>query len=465
MKKLIILYLFLLPTFLSACATCQLMVPTAEVSMEFIVEKKTLTHIKMQWRFSDLYSDEMVLQYDKNRNDILDPKELKVIHDAMLEYLIPKSMLTKITYADENTSQEIQLQYKNFDLNMTKGILIFSYDAPLELQIDDKSILSLVFEDDESFFSFVISSLNVSESELFHNQNIYLYTASLFFAHEAIVKKEEKPLKENTQTKKAAQTEVQKDTQENLLQNSIEKIKSLFESIKDEKNPLSYLLLLFFAYLYGVIHALGPGHGKTLVGSYFLSNERSYAKALYISLAIGVVHTFSAFLLTLAIYFMVNTFLAQFLNDTVFYTTKISALIIISIALYLLFTKYKLYKQGSKKTPYSFSKTPHINSCACASCKVDKNSTDAALIISAGIIPCPGTVTIFIFSLSLGLYYAGFLSALVMSLGMSTIIFFSALLSVLIRKKVSSSTTNLKKYLEYASLTIILILGLFLLFV
>ena len=82
------------------------------------------------------------------------------------------------------------------------------------------------------------------------------------------------------------------------------------------------------------VHSLGSGHGKTLVASYFLSNEKSYSKALFISMAIGFIHTFSAFLLTLVVYFMVNTFLAQFLNNTVFYTTKISALIIF-IALFL----------------------------------------------------------------------------------------------------------------------------------
>lgn len=222
-----------------------------------------------------------------------------------------------------------------------------------------------------------------------------------------------------------------------------------------------------FAYLYGVIHALGPGHGKTLVASYFLSNEKSYSRALFVSLAIGVVHTFSAFILTLIIYFMVNTFLSSFLNDTVFYTTKISAIIIITIALYLLYKKYKAYKaiQEAKKQPsFHFSTTPHANTCSCGSCKVDEKSTDMALIVSAGIIPCPGTVTIFIFSLSLGLYYAGFLSALVMSLGMSTIIFFSAILSVAVRKKTAEGNGNLKKYLEYGSLVIILLLGTFLLF-
>ncbi|MEA3371908.1 MAG: hypothetical protein U9Q40_11265, partial [Campylobacterota bacterium] len=251
--------------------------------------------------------------------------------------------------------------------------------------------------------------------------------------------------------------------QEDILSTTIGEVKSLFESIKDENNPMTYMLLLFFAYIYGVVHALGPGHGKTLVGSYFLSNDRSYSKALSISLAIGVVHTFSAFFLTLIIYYVVETFLAQFMGETIYYTTKVSALIIIGIALYLLYKKYKAYKSIEKKSAYNFTTQPHTVTCSCSSCKVDDNSTDIPLIISAGIIPCPGTVTIFIFSLSLGLYYVGFMSALVMSLGMSSVIFVSALISVAVRKKTSNYNNNLKKYLEYGSLVIILLLGVLLL--
>jgi hypothetical protein len=47
---------------------------------------------------------------------------------------------------------------------------------------------------------------------------------------------------------------------------------------------------------------------------------------------------------------------------------------------------------------------------------------------------------------------------------MSTIIFLSALLSVALRKKTSNGNENIKKYLEYASLSIILVLGTILLF-
>ncbi len=450
------------------------MVPTAELHIDLQTKENRINNIRMEWHFSDLYSDEMINQYDKNQNKVLDKNELDVILKAMLVYLKPKEMLTKIQYAknDTNATTPIKPEYKNFTIAMTDGFLVFTYDSNVNLAIEDKSSLSLSFEDNESYFAFVATKINVGESQFAHTENLYLFTASVLFSHmptqNAVAPKEEiKKVQELSQTKV---TEVQMPKEEtfqaNILKESITKIKSLFESIKDEKNPLTYLFLLFFAYIYGVIHALGPGHGKTLVASYFLSNERSYSKALFVSLAIGVVHTFSAFILTLIIYFFVNTFLAQFLNDAVFYTTKISALIIILIALYLIYKKYKAYKliaNSKKSSEFTFSTTPHANTCGCASCKVDTNSTDMALIISAGIIPCPGTVTIFIFSLSLGLYYAGFLSAFVMSLGMSTIIFFSAILSVAIRKKTLNTNSNLKKYLEYGSLSVILILGFVLL--
>jgi ABC-type nickel/cobalt efflux system permease component RcnA len=474
------------------------MIPTAEVHTNLQIKDKYVNNFHMEWLFSDIYSAKILNHYDKNGNQILDKNELKLVLDAMLEYLQPKEMLTKIEYSEneKSTPTIIKPEYKNFDMQIVNGFLIFTYDAEVSVAIKNKTSISLSCDDNDPYFNFITTKMNIEKSEFsYTTQNLYLFSASVFFSdiptgNEARVDKVTTATKEESsgenilevkqkvkvrttqetnQTKdKEAVTDTKEESlQANILKESIIKIKSLFESIKDEKNPLTYMALLFFAYLYGLIHALGPGHGKTLVASYFLSNERSYSKALFVSLAIGVVHTFSAFILTLVIYFMVNTFLAQFLNDAVLYTTKISAVIIIFIALYLIYKKYKVYKQIQQeqiKPTYSFSTVPHANTCGCASCKVDNNSTDMALIISAGIIPCPGTVTLFIFSLSLGLYYAGFLSAFVMSLGMSTIIFFSALLSVVVRKKTSNSTNNVKKYLEYGSLIVILLLGMVLLF-
>ncbi len=474
MTKMILL-LTLLFQFSYGCATCMLMVPSVELDLKLDIKEKKLNNIHFTWHFSEVFTKELIAPYDKNGNNILDKNELNDILQAKLDYLEPKNMLTSIQYADENASEAIDLHpsFDAFSIKEINGSLVFTYNVKFQHEISHNASLAISLVDDEGYFTFRMKELAINKSDFSYSKNLYLHIASILFEDKSLIHEISKP--EVNQVIKIPDIPVEvveknKETmQENLLKTTMEKIKSLFTSIKDEKNPMTYLFLLFFAFGYGVIHAMGPGHGKTLVASYFLSNDRSYTKAFIISLAIGVVHTFSAFILTLVIYFLVNTLLAQFLDDTVYYTTKISALIIITIALYLIYKKYLLYKQveEEKTNPqFKFSASPvHLSTCGCASCKVDKNSTDTALIISAGIIPCPGTTTLFIFAISTGLYYAGFISALVMSLGMSTVIFFSALLSTVIRKKVLKSSETLKKYLEFGSLSLILILGSLLLFI
>jgi ABC-type nickel/cobalt efflux system permease component RcnA/ABC-type uncharacterized transport system substrate-binding protein len=467
----IVLFLSLFTLNIFACATCALMVPTVEVDIDAQIKEKHLKNINFIWKFSDVYTQELTTQYDKNKNGMLDAQELQTVLEIKNNYLQNKNMLTKISFAKKDSdAQDITPKYKNFKIYVQNNKLVYSFDAQLDLYLEHMSSLSFAFSDDEGYFSFVTTNFFAPKNEIDYTQNLYLFTASVMFSHDTIADTPKADTKPDTQQEQSASQEQNSSqikeyefSQENILKRSIERIKELFEAINSDGSPLAYISLLFFAYMYGIIHALGPGHGKTLVASYFLSNEKSYTKALFVSIAIGVVHTFSAFLLTLAIYYVLDVLFASFVDNAVFYTTKISAFIIIGIALYLLYKKHKAYKE-LRKPQFNFSATPHPNTCGCASCKVDKDSTDAALIISAGIIPCPGTITIFIFSLSLGLYTAGFLSALTMSFGMSTIIFFSAVFSVYFRKKTSASDVGFKKALEYGSLFIILGLGLILLF-
>jgi len=241
---------------------------------------------------------------------------------------------------------------------------------------------------------------------------------------------------------------------------------TLLEEIKEDQNPTAYFWLLFFSLLYGVIHAIGPGHGKSLVAAYFLGNNRSIAKAFSVSALIGVVHTFSAFLLTFTIYYVLNTYMENHFENIEAMTTKISAVIIILIALYLLYKRIPKRPKPKPALPQSFSwsptktEAPHEHSCGCGACQTE--STDIGVILSAGIIPCPGTVTIFIFTLSLGVYWVGLLSAIFMSIGMSLIIFIAAYLSLSIRKT-SMGSERLRKILDYGSLVFIFALGVLLL--
>jgi ABC-type nickel/cobalt efflux system permease component RcnA len=65
-------------------------------------------------------------------------------------------------------------------------------------------------------------------------------------------------------------------------------------AIRDGETSLPLLIALGLAFTYGVVHALGPGHGKLVVVSYFLSREAQIGRGLWMGLQIATFHVISA---------------------------------------------------------------------------------------------------------------------------------------------------------------------------
>ena len=62
--------------------------------------------------------------------------------------------------------------------------------------------------------------------------------------------------------------------------------RSLAMSVKSLKtdNPLGgALTLALLSFVYGVLHAVGPGHGKTIISSYVVANEETVRRGVIIS--------------------------------------------------------------------------------------------------------------------------------------------------------------------------------------
>jgi ABC-type nickel/cobalt efflux system permease component RcnA len=60
-------------------------------------------------------------------------------------------------------------------------------------------------------------------------------------------------------------------------------------------------MLLVLAFIFGAVHALQPGHGKTLVAAYLVGEQGTVAHALFLGLVTTLTHTSSAILLALVI--------------------------------------------------------------------------------------------------------------------------------------------------------------------
>ena len=217
--------------------------------------------------------------------------------------------------------------------------------------------------------------------------------------------------------------------------------------------PLFVLLGLSFAY--GFIHASGPGHGKTLVASYFTSNDKSYKRAVFLAFSIAVVHTFSALIITVVGYYLLSEIFSLAITNATNIMTKASGFVIVALGLYFLYNKTKHYRSLSAVSKWSNVKP---SPCSCAACN-SKDGTELALVLSAGIVPCPGTITIFMFSISLNLMFVGFLSAVAMSLGMGVVIAVAAIISTKVRKSTRAGRSRLLVWLDFLSVAIIILLG------
>ncbi len=218
-------------------------------------------------------------------------------------------------------------------------------------------------------------------------------------------------------------------------------IASSFRQI-DESGLYGSLIIIAIAFIYGVIHAVGPGHGKALVGTYFLSHKEKISSAFKIGYMVAIIHAISAFILTFVIYYMIEGIFSKTFNQSVEVMYKISGILIIFVGFYLI---YELKKE--------WNKTDTINT--------NRLKKPYVLALSVGIVPCPGVMTILLFSLTLGHIITGIFATLAMSIGMGLTISLSGIVAVK-SSQVAGMSQKVSKTLQIISPILIIGLGCFL---
>lgn len=216
-------------------------------------------------------------------------------------------------------------------------------------------------------------------------------------------------------------------------------ISSNFREIGDGNSLIPILTILGIAFIYGVVHALGPGHGKLLVSSYFLRNNRSYKEAFKMGYLISIIHTISALSISFVLYYLLEVVFSQTFQEVSFYMTKISALLIIGVGIYLFFEQHKEH---------------HLSE--------PTQRSDLSIALSAGVIPCPGVMTIILFSILIGNISVGIAAAILMSAGMGLTISLSAIVATATR---SQTPSKISRVFPFVGNSMILLLGIYLLIV
>ena len=214
--------------------------------------------------------------------------------------------------------------------------------------------------------------------------------------------------------------------------------------INDENYLSIYTLVIGIAFLYGLIHAAGPGHGKALVALYFSKGKGDYKEAFKLGYLISIIHAISAIIITFTLFFILKTMFRQNFNEFSNTAMMISSIMIITVGLYLV---YNAIKQKYKP---------------CNNEKIQENKSKYAVAFGVGLVPCPGVMTIVLFCIMLKQFTLGILAAVAMSIGMGLTISIVGILSVLFANKTSNFVNKKAYILEAVSGILIVILGVFL---
>jgi len=170
------------------------------------------------------------------------------------------------------------------------------------------------------------------------------------------------------------------------------------------------VVAMAFAGLFGVVHAFMPGHGKTVIVSYYLGRPSRLFGSIGTSAVLVLTHVGSAILLVLAGFAVLQRTIGGAGRAPAFEIA--SAALIVGIGLWLLVRALR----------------PHHHAAAVGDAR--------ALAFATGLVPCPLTTFIMVYAAANGILAAGLLVTTSMALGMLLTIALFAVVAVLLRERV-----------------------------
>lgn len=256
------------------------------------------------------------------------------------------------------------------------------------------------------------------------------------------------------------------------------------DALKDMRQDGSAVwLLIGLSFLYGILHAAGPGHGKVVISSYMLANETELKRGVLLSFASSMLQAVSAIVIV-GLGFLILRGTAVSMTDATGWLELASYVLIIACGVWLFWRNLKSIQAERAHAlthnhahAHNHDHHHHGDDETCATCghahmpspkdlggKMDLRTALAA-IISVGIRPCSGAVIVLSFALLNGLYLGGIASVFAMAVGTAITVSSLATIAVTAKNtalKYSNSAAmsgNLQTGIELLGATLLIVLG------
>jgi nickel/cobalt exporter len=183
------------------------------------------------------------------------------------------------------------------------------------------------------------------------------------------------------------------------------------------------LAVAWIALLYGVLHAVGPGHGKLVVSSLFLARDVRLRTAIGISGLVSLLQTLSAIGIVGVISLVLGRSGFDVLRDSR-HIELVSYSLIVLIGVLMLGGSLHEIRAHRRREP------AHTGAVA----RSPQGVIPLGLILATGLTPCASAVIILLFALAQGVFLVGVMAALVMAVGMGVTVSLVGLVAIGVRR-------------------------------
>ena len=202
----------------------------------------------------------------------------------------------------------------------------------------------------------------------------------------------------------------------------------------DGPDPTVVALALLTAMLLGGMHALSPGHGKTVVGAYLVGSRGTARHALFLGLTVTLVHTAGVFALGLATLLVSRSFMPERVFP---WLSLASGLLVLGMGLSLLRVRLRALGRprpaGPATSPATTTTTSHPAGALSPQPRTGeprprRAGADGAPVtwrsllalgISGGLLPCPSALVVMLGAIALQRVLLGLVLIVAFSAGLA----------------------------------------------
>ena len=261
--------------------------------------------------------------------------------------------------------------------------------------------------------------------------------------------------------------------------------------------------MVWICFLYGVLHAIGPGHGKVVISSYMVANEVQVKRGIFMSFASAFAQALTAIAVVGAFLFLLRG--TGIKRDTLAFSLETASYVgVMFLGLWLLWRKLFASDSGHSHEHHDHDHAHHNghdhghhhdhahhshgdhdhahhhhdHDMVCLECG-HSHAPDPALlqgkfgmrevwtaIMAVGLRPCTGALLVMIFSFANALYLAGVIATLAMAVGTALTVSTLATMAVLTKNAalklagIQEQTAALYRGIEIAGALAIFLIGL-----